>query len=261
MKIALLHFDLANGSRELNKKKLLQGVKEASAHGSDWIVTPETAWDGYFFYKNDTTAPEKMSIRKQKDFQEFFEVTGQKQITLFLSAAEKTKDEKIYNSCFLLTPDGKEMGVHRKMHSHQSGAEAWISLGEEAKVYSLSGIKTGLLVCADAYYEDSCGMLKKGGAELILVSAAWPPGECCKDPVSVWKRTSLWTDCPVCVCNQTGAHRQMDMTMAKSAVVDQGNCLFSYHGDPAILLWSFDEKLKKVVSDDFEIIPFKETPV
>ena len=50
------------------------------------------------------------------------------------------------------------------------------------------------------------------------------------------------------------------MTIAKSAVLDKGNCLFTYQGDPAILLWSFDKKAKKVISDDFEIIPFKEIP-
>lgn len=258
MKLALLHFDLANGPKEKNKKKLLQGIKEASSHGAGWVLTPETALEGYFFYKNDKNAPKKMSIRKQEDFKEFYEIAGQKQITLFLSAAEKTSDKKAYNSCFILTPDGKEKGVHRKIYSHQSGAEGWISLGEEAEVYSLNGIKTGVLVCADAYYEHPSRMVKNGGAELVLVSAAWPPGECCKNPETVWARTSLWTDCPVCVCNQTGTYHGMDMTIAKSAVLDKGNCLFTYQGDPAILLWSFDEKAKKVISDDFEVIPFKE---
>ena len=94
MKLALLHFDLANGPKEKNKKKLLQGIKEASSHGANWVLTPETALEGYFFYKNDKNAPKKMSIRKQEDFKEFYEIAGQKQITLFLSAADKTSDKK-----------------------------------------------------------------------------------------------------------------------------------------------------------------------
>ena len=44
MKIALLHFDLANGSKEPNKKKLLQGVKEASAHAVSGVTIQSAPW-------------------------------------------------------------------------------------------------------------------------------------------------------------------------------------------------------------------------
>ncbi len=258
MKIALLHLDLAGGPVETNEKILLAAVRQAAEAGADWVVTPETAREGYFFYKKDPKALRAMALHRNDDFQPFLDIAREKGITLFLSAAEKVAEGKAYNSCFILSPEGKAIGCHRKMYSHQCGAEGWISLDDKAEVYELSGVRTGLFVCADAYYERPCELVKQVGADLVVVSAAWPPGECCREPKKVWQRTSLWTGSPVCVCNQTGRYDSMDMTVGESAVLDGGECLFAYHGAPAILLWDFDEKEKRVASKEFSVVPFSE---
>ena len=254
MKIALLHLDIAEGPAARNEKILLFAIRQAREAGADWVGTPETAREGYFFYKRNPEALAQMAPHEERNLEPFSTLAKEKHITLFLSAAEKAETGEAYNSCFIIGPDGKEIGCHRKMYSHQSGAEGWLTLGKEAKVFDLRGVKMGLFVCADAYYEKSCQMVREGGAELVLVSAAWPPGECCKDPVAIWKRTSLWTGCPVCICNQTGKHDTMDMTIGESAVLENGTCLFSYHGKPAILLWEFDSREKRVLSNEFEVI-------
>lgn len=256
MKIALLHLDLAGGPAERNERLLLAAIRQAAEAGADWIVTPETAREGYFFYKKNPAALSDRPPHGEEEFFPFLAAAKDYGVTLFLSGAEKTETGEAYNSCFLISPEGKEIGCHRKMYSHQSGAEGWLTLGREAKVYDVDGVKTGLFVCADTYYEKPSQMVKEGGAELVLVSAAWPPGGCCKDPVAVWKRASLWAGCPLCVCNQTGRYDTMDMTLGESAVLAQGECLFTYHGNPAILLWEFDGGKKEIRSHTFEIIPF-----
>ncbi len=257
MKIALLHLDLAGGPRKRNEKLLLAAIQQAAAAGANWVVTPETAREGYFFYKKHREALVEMTPHRAEDFAPFLALAKEKKITLFLSGAEKVETGEAYNSCFIISNEGQEIGCHRKMYSHQSGAEGWLALGDEAKVYDIDGVRTGLFVCADAYYEKPCQMVKDGGADLVLVSAAWPPGECCKDPVAVWKRTSLWTECPVCICNQTGNEEGMDMTIGDSAVLEDGQCLFTYHGASAVLLWEFDSREKKVVSRGFDVLPVK----
>ena len=136
MKIALLHFDLANGPKKKNKKKLLQGIKEASSHGAGWILTPETALEGYFFYKNDKNAPKKMSIRKQEDFKEFYEIAEQKQITLFLSAAEKTAAKKATTakeSVVKEDPAAKSKPVAKKTAVKKATAEPKKATGKAKK--------------------------------------------------------------------------------------------------------------------------------
>ena len=54
MRIALLHLDLGNGPLGKNLLLLEQAASTAAAHGAQWVVTPETALQGYFFYQNDT---------------------------------------------------------------------------------------------------------------------------------------------------------------------------------------------------------------
>ena len=53
MKIALLHLDVAEGPETRNRRSIISAAGEAVSRGADWIVTPETALQGYFFYDNN----------------------------------------------------------------------------------------------------------------------------------------------------------------------------------------------------------------
>lgn len=61
MKIALLHLDVAEGPETRNGRTIISAAGEAVSRGADWIVTPETALQGYFFYDNNGKLP---SFRK-----------------------------------------------------------------------------------------------------------------------------------------------------------------------------------------------------
>lgn len=51
MKIALCHLDLSMGPQEKNIEKLCRAVEMAGERGAEWTITPETAVQGYHFYK------------------------------------------------------------------------------------------------------------------------------------------------------------------------------------------------------------------
>lgn len=57
MKIALLHLDVAEGPETRNRRSIISAAGEAVSRGADWIVTPETALQGYFFYDNNGKLP------------------------------------------------------------------------------------------------------------------------------------------------------------------------------------------------------------
>ena len=177
---------------------------------------------------------------------------------MFLSAAEyDERDGKGYNSCFVINREGKLLGKHRKMFSHRKGFERWLSLGRETHVFNIGTLRVGLLVCADSYYEQPCLEIKKKKADMVLVTAAWPPGKCCSDPVSVWETCSKLCGVPVIVCNQTGYHERMDMREAESAVIVEGQRLFTYKGDPAVLFCEWDEEKMRIRSRVFEVVHVK----
>ena len=92
---------------------------------------------------------------------------------------------------------------------------------------------------------------------MVLVTAAWPPGKCCSDPVSVWETCSKLCGVPVIVCNQTGYHERMDMREAESAVIVEGQRLFTYKGDPAVLFCEWYEEKMRIRSRAFEVVHVK----
>lgn len=158
MKIALLHLDVAEGPETRNRRSIISAAGEAVSRGADWIVTPETALQGYFFYDNNG----KLPSFSEKQLSRYLFFAGRNKADMFLSAAEyDERDGKGYNSCFVINREGKLLGKHRKMCSHRKGFERWLSLGRETHVFNIGTLHVGLLVCADSYYEQPCLEIKR----------------------------------------------------------------------------------------------------
>lgn len=51
MKIALCHLEISLGPEHKNIELLENAVRIAADNGAKWVVTPETAVQGYYFYK------------------------------------------------------------------------------------------------------------------------------------------------------------------------------------------------------------------
>lgn len=158
MKIALLHLDVAEGPETRNRKSIISAAGEAVSRGADWIVTPETALQGYFFHDNNG----KLPSFSEKQLSRYLLFAGRNKADMFLSAAEyDERDGKGYNSCFVINREGEFLGKHRKMFSHRKGFERWLSLGREIHVFNIGTLRVGLLVCADSYYEQPCLEIKR----------------------------------------------------------------------------------------------------
>ena len=53
LRIALCHLDVSQGPQDKNIKKIEKAIHIAGNHGANWILTPETALQGYYFYVID----------------------------------------------------------------------------------------------------------------------------------------------------------------------------------------------------------------
>lgn len=132
--------------------------------------------------------------------------------------------------------------------------ENWAHPGEKFEVWNLEGINTGVMVCADAYFAEHGEKIAEQGAEFAVVVAAWPPGGHGGPPEEAWKRLSRSANgIPVLICNQTGTEG-MDCSHAQSAVLCNGEVLFTYEGREAVLIIDFDEEKKQVLSTEFVTI-------
>lgn len=256
MQVALLHFDLSAGPAAHNMAMLCQGIRLAAAQKAKWVITPEMALQGYFF-----TQLHGGVIRKNMRayIRPILALAKELNVFVFLGCAEHNAfDDKDYNSCLVIDNTGHIIARHHKMKIVHSKAEEWAFPGEKPTCVECDLIFAGVLVCADAYFTENSEQLGRLGADALVVLAAWPPG--CGDPPEVaWERCSRSSGgLPVLVCNQTGTVNGLDCTIAKSAVVFQGELQMEYSGDPAILLADLDFFEKKLKTKEFTVMKFDE---
>jgi predicted amidohydrolase len=155
------------------------------------------------------------------------ELAARLRITVFLSHPEQDRrSKKLYNSVFVIAPDGTIAGPHRKINTLRVGSESWSSPGENAMPVPAQPVgNVGILICADAFSPWIAGSLKAQGARMLVSSAAWAPG--LHGPDGEWERCTKDTGLPLLVCNRTGPDRTLDFTRAQSVLVKDGQRLLS----------------------------------
>lgn len=255
MKIALCHLELSMGPQDINLKKLERALKLAGERQADWVIMPETAVQGYHFYKIDPNrklteqpspelAPLRTLVRKNRQY-------------LFLGAGEYDPAADCnFNTCFIFGPKGELIGKHRKNHSHGYGGEAWVTNSTIAEPVCCGSVCVGVMVCSDAWYPECSQRLRRQGARLLLDIAAWPVSKECGDPLPSWQRCSLETGLPMIVCNQTGETPWLDLTKGQSVYIEKGEAKLAYTGAEALLLFEWDEMAGCCRSERFTVAAF-----
>ena len=254
IRIALCHLDVAQGPQEKNIQKIEKAIHIAGNRGANWIVTPETALQGYYFYVIDPKQKEKIETQPSDAMRPLLNASSRYGAYLFLGAGDYDKQADCYrNSCLVFGPDGKPVGRHNKMSAHVGfGAEVWSTNDNKLNPVVCSGVATGVLVCSDIWFLNYPRVLADKGAQIIVDIAAWPPAKETGNPLPSWELASQRTGLPVVVCNQTGKPRWMDMTPGQSAVVENGKAKLLHSGEEAVLLFDWDPETGKVVSETFE---------
>ncbi len=259
IRIALCHLDVAQGPQEKNIKKIEKAIHIAGDRGANWIVTPETALQGYYFYVIDPGQKDKIKAQPSEDIRSLTEACKKYGVYLFLGAGEYDKQADNYrNTCLVFGPDGKPVGRHNKMSAHVGfGAEVWSTNDYKLNPVTCSDVTTGVLVCSDIWFLNYPRILADKGAQIIIDIAAWPPAPETGNPLPSWELASRRTGLPVVVCNQTGKPRWMDMTPGQSAVVENGKAKLLHSGEEAVLLFDWDPETGRIDSDWFTICPLK----
>lgn len=128
MKIALCHLELSCGPQERNLQILEQAVRIAAEQGADWVLTPEVAVQGYYFYRIDENAV--VVPQPSLELEPLRKLCCEYGITLFLGCGEyDAACDKNFNSCLVFGPDGELIGRHRKVL-----ASAWEQRPGRARV-------------------------------------------------------------------------------------------------------------------------------
>jgi predicted amidohydrolase len=162
----------------------------------------------------------------------FARLSSELGVATFINHPERGAGGQLFNTLFVIGRDGQIISRQRKVHPIP-GSEDWSSPGELSPPISIDGIKVGLLICADAYSPLLAQGLRAAGAELLVSSAAWWPGQW--GPNGEWEARTLETGLPLIVCNRSGHGQEAHMVTSESVIVDRGKKLLALRAPESTL--------------------------
>jgi len=157
---------------EANIQKIIARAEEAAIAGADVVVFPECAISGYTL-----TADEAQSVAEPipgPTTERLISMCRSNDIVIAVGIIEKGPEEQCFNACALLGPDGV-LGVYRKTHLPFLGVDRFLAAGDElAGPFETTAGNLGILICYDLRFPETGRVLMLAGAQVILVSTAWP---------------------------------------------------------------------------------------
>jgi len=247
----MAHMNPALGRLRDNRHQVDKALDIAIKEEVDWLITPELCLSGYYFEKEIgtdwiTPQPDNWALK-------LFDRARTAGVTIFLSCAERdVRDGKCYNSVLVASPQHDKVERHRKV-AVQKTSEDWSTKGEIIEPISCNGIKVGIIICADAWFDAIPRQMKEKGAQLFISPSAWPP-----EPVSpdgCWEKRSVENKLPVFVCNRTGSDEKLDFTKGESMVIKDGERLLCHTTDRTkLLIFDWDMEEMALISHEFTVV-------
>jgi predicted amidohydrolase len=223
LKIALLHLAPELGAVERNRRLIERGTRAAAASGAAWVISGELVASGYRF--DAIIGTDWIAEQPDEWMRRLADISCELGVVNFVSHPERDAvTNELFNSLFVIGRDGRLLGRHRKLHP-TPGSEHWASAGRPRRPVAVDGVEVGLLICADVYSALPAQRLRSEGAEVLVSSAAWWPGEW--GPNGEWEARTLETGLPLIVCNRTGRGDESHMADAETVVVDRGEKLLA----------------------------------
>ena len=157
-------------------------IDEAAGQGADVLVLPEAGLQGYADF---ALPPGSKAAAEQKQYyyreaesipgpatDHLTQLARRHGMLIQLGLAERAlHGNAIYNSTALIGPDGV-IGVYRKLHN--TFEFPYFSPGEETPVFATPHGTLASLICYDLCFPELLRTYAVKGAELALMSTAWP---------------------------------------------------------------------------------------
>ncbi len=171
MKVATIQLSVVENDKDATLKKASIAIKQCS--DADLIILPEIwnigfmSFDRYVSEAEDVNGPTMTMLK-----------TLAQQIGAFLhtgSFVEKENDQ-YFNTSFLLSPDGEILAKYRKLHlfGYNSEESQLLTSGEAPVVVKTPFGSIGMATCFDLRFPELFRAMVDMGAQIFLVSSAWP---------------------------------------------------------------------------------------
>jgi predicted amidohydrolase len=170
VRLATVHFRPADGKTPAEKCRLFAPlIAEAARQGADLVVLPETLT----YYGTRGTPADVAEPIPGPSVAYFAELARKHNIYIVVGLYERS-GHLVYNVAVLLGPDGRIVGIYRKVTLPTGEVERGVAPGKDYPVFTTRFGKVGLMVCYDGFFPEVARELTKNGAEVI----AWPVWGC-----------------------------------------------------------------------------------
>ncbi len=100
-------------------------------------------------------------------------------LAIIATLFEPAPDGRVYNTTVGYEADGELVAVYRKIHLFDAlgfRESDDVAPGDELVIASLAGLRVGFMTCYDIRFPELARALAAGGAELLVLPAAWAAG-------------------------------------------------------------------------------------
>jgi predicted amidohydrolase len=228
--ISLAQMNIALGDSRKNVQQFEALTSEAARRGSHLVVFPELWASGYALENaKDLSAPLNAG-----EFAHVSTFATQQKVSVVGSLLER-RGVEVSNSATFFAPNGKLLGVYRKIHLFKLMDEhRWLQPGAAPLLMDLPWGKTGIAICYDLRFPELFRRYAVEGAKLIIIPAEWPIQR-----VEHWRALlqarAIENQCYIVACNAVGLTG--DTTFAgHSMIVDPWGKIVLEGGETPVLL-------------------------
>ena len=168
LNISLAQMNIALGDVKRNYNTLTKLATEAARRGSQLVVFPELWSTGYALDQ----AKELASALNSGMFAQLSTIATQNKISIVGSMLEK-RGQEVANSSAFFAPNGRMMGVYRKIHLFRPLDEG-LQKGAAPLIIDLPWGKTAFAICYDLRFPELFRRYALEQASLVILAAEWP---------------------------------------------------------------------------------------
>lgn len=227
MRIALAQMKNC-GSVDLNLKRSLDLIEEASNNHADLILFPEVQLTE-FFPQYEGLNVDKYKIELDSDVVNKLTNSAKVNKIMVVPNIYLYENGKSYDASILIDSNGAVIGVQKMVHVAQAKMfyeqDYYTPSDEGFKVFDTPYGKIGIVVCFDRHYPESIRTEVLMGADLILIPTVNTKDEPSEMFINELRVQAFQNSVAIAMCNRVGTEDKMEFS-GESVVVDpNGNII------------------------------------
>jgi predicted amidohydrolase len=175
-KLASCQMDVIDNKKK-NIKNAISQIKKASSNGAALITLPEMFNTPY---NNDKFIEYAECEEDSITLDAMCKIAKDEEIYLQAGTIPELKDDNLYNTAYLINPDGDIIGKHRKMHMFDINTDTikftesdTLTPGNDITVIETPLATIGMAICYDIRFPELWTLMNKKGVDIVLLPGAF----------------------------------------------------------------------------------------